>query len=172
MIHSLNKYSLRPKDIVQFTIFLRPIYIVELVLGHVRTLACAVVERQGTSIVVREKALSSHLLLVHVGKFVSVSAAAAFHDLDKALRDKNTFFNLSWPVALRNPRRLRSAHRCCLAPTGAEVTGSIGKIRDRKKVYLSLINLVCLNTSWTTVLERREDVYVVVFGSVKVEVRN
>ena len=33
---------------------------------------------------VKEKALSSQLLLTHVGKFVIVSAAA-FHDLDKAL---------------------------------------------------------------------------------------
>jgi hypothetical protein len=59
--------SLRPKDIVQFTIFLRPIYIVQLLLGHVQTLACAVVERQWTSNVVQEKAMSSHLLLAHVG---------------------------------------------------------------------------------------------------------
>jgi hypothetical protein len=44
--------------------------------------------------VVREKALSSHLLLAHVGKFVIVYAAA-FHDLDKAMRDRNTFFSLS-----------------------------------------------------------------------------
>jgi hypothetical protein len=81
-------------------IFLRPIYIVQLLLGRVQTLACDVVERQWTSSVVREKALSSHLLLAHVGKFVIVSAAA-FHDLDKALRDKNTFFSLSWPIALK-----------------------------------------------------------------------
>jgi hypothetical protein len=93
-------YSLRPKDIVQFTIFLRPIYIVQLLLGRVQTLACAVVERQWTSNVVREKALSSHLRLAHVGKFVIVSAAA-FHDPDKALRDMNTFFSLSWPTALK-----------------------------------------------------------------------
>jgi hypothetical protein len=64
--------------------FSRPIYIVQLLLGRVQTLACAVVERQWTSNVVREKALSSHLLLAHVGKFVIVSAAV-FHDLDKAL---------------------------------------------------------------------------------------
>jgi hypothetical protein len=84
MIHSLNKYSLRPKDIVQFTILLRPIYIVELLLGRVRALECAVVERQGTSnVVVRERVLSSHPLLAHVGKFVIVSTDA-FHDLDKA----------------------------------------------------------------------------------------
>jgi hypothetical protein len=44
--------------------------------------------------------LSSHLLLAHVGKFVIVFAAA-FHDLDKALCDKNTFFSLSWPIALK-----------------------------------------------------------------------
>jgi hypothetical protein len=55
-----------------------------LLLGRVQTLACAVVERQWTSNVVREKALSSHHLLAHVGKFVIVSAAAN-HDLDKAL---------------------------------------------------------------------------------------
>jgi hypothetical protein len=55
-----------------------------LLLGRVQTLACAVVECQWTSNVVREKALSSHLLLAHVGKFVIVSAAV-FHDLDKAL---------------------------------------------------------------------------------------
>jgi hypothetical protein len=36
----------------------------------------------------------------HVGKFVIVSAAA-FHDLDKALHDKNTFFSLSWLIALK-----------------------------------------------------------------------
>jgi hypothetical protein len=32
---SIDIYSLRPKDIVQFTIFLRPIYIVQLLLGRV-----------------------------------------------------------------------------------------------------------------------------------------
>jgi hypothetical protein len=53
-------------------------------LGRVETLACAAVERQWTSNVVREKAMLSHLLLAHVGKFVIVSATA-FHDLDKAL---------------------------------------------------------------------------------------
>jgi hypothetical protein len=79
---------------------LRPIYIVQLLLGHVQTFACAVVERQWTSNVVREKAMSSHLLLAYVGKFVIVSAAA-FHDLDKALRDMNTFFSLSWLIALK-----------------------------------------------------------------------
>jgi hypothetical protein len=79
---------------------LRPIYIVELLLGRVQTLACAVVERQWTSNVVREKALSSHLLLAHVRKFVIVSAAAV-HDLDEALCDMNTFFSLSWPIALK-----------------------------------------------------------------------
>jgi hypothetical protein len=42
---------------------------------------------QWTSNVVREKALSSHLL-AHVGKFVIVSAAA-FHDLDKALLQRH-----------------------------------------------------------------------------------
>jgi hypothetical protein len=87
--------------IVQFTIFLCLIYIVQLLLGHVQTLVCAVVERQWTSNVVREKAMSSHLLLAHVGKFVIVSAVAAFHDLDKAMRNKITFFNLSWPIALK-----------------------------------------------------------------------
>jgi hypothetical protein len=50
-------------------------------------LACIVVERQWTSNAVREKALSSHLLLAHVGKFVS--AAAAFHDHDKALLQRH-----------------------------------------------------------------------------------
>jgi hypothetical protein len=55
-----------------------------LLLGRVQTLACAVIERQWTSNAVREKALSSHLLLAHVGKFVIVSATAS-HDLDKAL---------------------------------------------------------------------------------------
>jgi hypothetical protein len=69
-----------------------------LLLGRVQTLACAIVERQWTSNVVREKAMLSHLLLAHVGKFVIVSATA-FHDLDKALRDRNTFFSLSWPIA-------------------------------------------------------------------------
>jgi len=54
-----------------------------LLLGRVQTLACAVVEHQWTSNDVREKALSSHLLLAHVERFVIVSAAA-FHDLDKA----------------------------------------------------------------------------------------
>jgi hypothetical protein len=98
LIHDIW-YSLRPKDIVQFTIFLHPIYIVQLLLGRVQTLACAVVERQWTSNVVRQKALSSHLLLAHVGKFAIVSTVA-FHDLDKALRNKNMFFNLSWPIAL------------------------------------------------------------------------
>jgi hypothetical protein len=78
------KYSFRPKDIVQFTICLRPIYIVQLLLGRVQTLACTVVECQWTISVVREKAMSSHLLLAHVGKFV-IFSAAAFHDLDKAL---------------------------------------------------------------------------------------
>jgi hypothetical protein len=68
----VHSYSLCPKDIV------------ELLLNHVQTLACAVVERQWTSNDVREKALLSHLLLAHVGKFVIVSAAA-FLDLDKAL---------------------------------------------------------------------------------------
>jgi hypothetical protein len=62
--------------------------------------ACVVVERQWTSNVVWEKAMSSHLLLAHVGKFVIVSAAV-FHDLDKALHDNNTFFSLSWPIALK-----------------------------------------------------------------------
>jgi hypothetical protein len=79
---------------------LRPIYIVQLLLGRVQTLACVVVEPQWTSNVVREKAMSSHLLFAHVGKFVIVSAAA-FHDLHKALRNKNTFFSLSWPIALK-----------------------------------------------------------------------
>ena len=38
--------------------------------------------------------MSSHLLLVaHVGKFVIVSAAA-YHDLDKALRDKKHILQL------------------------------------------------------------------------------
>jgi hypothetical protein len=95
-----KSYSLHPKDIVQFTIFLCPIHIVKLLLGRVQTLACTVVERQWTSNVVRERALSSHLLLAHVGLFVIVSATT-FHDLDKALRDKNTFFSLSWPIALK-----------------------------------------------------------------------
>jgi hypothetical protein len=80
----LAQYSLCPKGIVQFTISLRPIYIVWLLLGRVQTLACTVVERQWTSNVVREKAMLNHILLAHVGKFVIVSAAA-FHDLDKAL---------------------------------------------------------------------------------------
>jgi hypothetical protein len=71
-----------------------------LLLGRVQTLACVVVERQWTSNVVREKAMLSHLLLAHVGKFV-IASAGAFHDLDKALRDKNTFFILSWPIALK-----------------------------------------------------------------------
>jgi hypothetical protein len=79
---------------------LRPIYIVQLLLSRVQALACVVVERQWTSNVVREKVMSSHLLLAHVKKFVIVSAAA-FHDLDKARRDKNTFFSLSWPIALK-----------------------------------------------------------------------
>jgi hypothetical protein len=35
-----------------------------------------------------------------VEKFVIVYTAA-FHDLDKALRDKNTLFSLSWPIALK-----------------------------------------------------------------------
>jgi hypothetical protein len=96
----LSTYSLCPEDIVQSTIFLRPIYIVQFLLGHVQTLACDVVEHQWTRNVVWEKALSRHLLLAHVGKFVIVSAAA-FHDLDKALHDKNTFFSLSWPIALK-----------------------------------------------------------------------
>jgi hypothetical protein len=68
-------YSLRPKDIVEFTIFLRPIYIVQLLLVHVQMFACVVVERRWTSNVVQEKAMSSQLLLAHVGKFVIVSAA-------------------------------------------------------------------------------------------------
>jgi hypothetical protein len=59
-----------------------------LLLGRVQTLACIVVERQWTSNTVREKALSSHLLLAHVGKFVP-AAAAAFHDLDKALLQRH-----------------------------------------------------------------------------------
>jgi hypothetical protein len=63
-------------------------------------LACTVVERQWTSNVVREKTMSSHLLLAQVEKFVIVYTAA-FHDLDKALRDKNTLFSLSWPIALK-----------------------------------------------------------------------
>jgi hypothetical protein len=63
-------------------------------------LVCVVVERQWTSNVVQEKAMSSHLLLAHVEKFVIVSTVA-FHDLDKALCDKNTFFSLSWPIALK-----------------------------------------------------------------------
>ena len=77
-------YSIRPKDIVQFTMFLRPINIVQLLLGRVQTLVCAVVERQWTSNVIWEKAMLSHLLLAHVGNFVIVSAAA-FHALNKAL---------------------------------------------------------------------------------------
>ena len=52
-----------------------------LLLGLVQTLACVVVERQWTSNVVREKVMSSHLLLAHVGNFVIVSVSA-FHDLD------------------------------------------------------------------------------------------
>jgi hypothetical protein len=44
--------------------------------------------------------MSSHLLFAHVGKFV-IASAAAFHDLNKALHDKNTFFSLSWPIALK-----------------------------------------------------------------------
>jgi hypothetical protein len=66
-----------------------------------RLRARAVVERQWTSNVICKKATSSHLLLAQVGKFVIVSAAA-FHDLDnKALRDKNTFSSLLWPIALK-----------------------------------------------------------------------
>jgi hypothetical protein len=34
------------------------------------------------------------------GKFVIISAGA-FHDLNKALRGKNTFFSLSWAIALK-----------------------------------------------------------------------
>jgi hypothetical protein len=71
-----------------------------LLLGCVQTLVWTIVERQWTSNVVQEEALSSHILLAHVGKFVIVFAIA-FHDLDKALRDKNTFFSLSWPIALK-----------------------------------------------------------------------
>jgi hypothetical protein len=71
-----------------------------LLLARVQTLACSVVERQWTSNVVHEKALWSHLLLAHVGKFVIVSIAV-YHDLDKTLRDKNTFFSLSWSIALK-----------------------------------------------------------------------
>jgi ferric iron reductase protein FhuF len=74
-----------------------------LTLGRVQTLVYAIVERQWTSNVVREKAMSSHLLLAHVGKFVIVSTAA-FHDLNKALCNKNTFFNLSWPIALKESK--------------------------------------------------------------------
>jgi hypothetical protein len=64
-----------PKILSNSRFFLLPIYIVQLLLVHVQTFACAVVERQWTSNVVREKAMSSQLLLAHVGKFVSVSAA-------------------------------------------------------------------------------------------------
>jgi hypothetical protein len=67
---------------------LHPKYIVQLLLGRVQTLAFVFVERQWTSNVVREKALSSHLLLAHAGKFVNVSTAA-FHDLDKALLQRH-----------------------------------------------------------------------------------
>jgi hypothetical protein len=45
------------------------------------------------------------------------------------------------PLHYRNPCRLRSTHRCCLAPTSAEVTGSLRRIWDGKNNNLSLILL-------------------------------
>jgi hypothetical protein len=64
-----------------------------------------------------------------VGKFVIVSTAS-FHDLDKALRDKNTFFSLLWPIALKESTTASINSSMLFGAYGAEATGSLKRIRD------------------------------------------
>jgi len=121
-----------------------------------RLRARAVVERQWTSNVIRKKATSSHLLLAQVGKFVIVSAAA-FHDLDKALRDKNTFSSLLWPIALKESMTTSISSSTLSVAYWCWSNWIAHKNPRSKKNLFELNQSRCLNTSWTTlILGRRE----------------